>query len=142
MRIIYNKFRIRLSITSEYKGDKNWNFDIDDKNRIDNYNNHIIIVKNTSTRRQCQYEYWNSIVDGEITDNKSLLQAFNCLLLDCTGVMYNQSFQEFCSEYGYNSDSIKALKIYNACKKQYQKASRILNYKDELIWKIIQDIDK
>jgi hypothetical protein len=56
--------------------------------------------------------------------------------------MYNQSFQEFCSEYGYNSDSIKALKIYNACKKQYQKASRILNYKDELIWKIIQDIDK
>lgn len=38
-----------------------------------------------------------------------------CLLSDAGCVMYGQSFEDFCSEIGYNPDSISHKKIYDAC---------------------------
>lgn len=43
------------------------------------------------------------------------------LLADAQAYEYNPTFESFCYEFGYSSDSIKALKIYKCCKKQYAK---------------------
>ena len=37
----------------------------------------------------------------------------SCLLLDASGA--DQNFQDWCADYGYDSDSVKALNVYTAC---------------------------
>lgn len=39
-----------------------------------------------------------------------------CLLADASCVQYGQTFEEFCSELGYDTDSRKAEKIFNVCR--------------------------
>ncbi len=45
----------------------------------------------------------------------SLTDVLYCLVSDAECVRHGQSFEDFCSELGYNPDSISHLKIYNAC---------------------------
>lgn len=60
-------------------------------------------------------KYWPALgkVVGQHPVKPSIADVMHSLLLDadCT----NQSFQDWCDEYGYNSDSIKDLNIYKAC---------------------------
>lgn len=44
---------------------------------------------------------------------------------DCSLVMYGQSFEEFCAELGYDTDSMKAKKIYDACVQNFLKCLRV-----------------
>ena len=39
-------------------------------------------------------------------------------ILACLDVLYSDSFDDFCAEFGYSNDSIKAEKTYKACLKQ------------------------
>lgn len=52
-------------------------------------------------------------------------EIIESLLLDADAYNNARNFEDFCFEFGYNSDSIKALKVYNACKKQADKLSRL-----------------
>ena len=45
-------------------------------------------------------------------DKKDIL--YSMLLDDVSGL----DFDEFCAEFGYDNDSIKALKIYEACQRE------------------------
>ena len=38
-----------------------------------------------------------------------------------------ETFQNFCSEYGYNTDSIKALKTYKAVQREFNGVNRLFN---------------
>lgn len=41
---------------------------------------------------------------------------------------YNpETFEDFCSEYGYNTDSIKALNTYKAVKREFNGVNRLFN---------------
>ena len=51
--------------------------------------------------------------------------VLSSLYSDCSSVMYGQSFAEFAADYGYDTDSIKATKVYAACKRQYKSLSRL-----------------
>jgi hypothetical protein len=42
-------------------------------------------------------------------------EVIECLLSDAAGVANARSFEDWCSDYGYDSDSRKAERIYNAC---------------------------
>jgi hypothetical protein len=44
-----------------------------------------------------------------------LVDVMYSLVSDASCVRHGQSFEDFASEYGYDSDSIKALGIFNAC---------------------------
>lgn len=51
--------------------------------------------------------------------------AVYCFLSDA--LAGENSFEDFCSEFGYDTDSRKAEKIYKACEKSAEKAKRIFS---------------
>lgn len=60
---------------------------------------------------------------------KSYMPEFNTLfanLISDARCVYESSFPDFCDNYGYNNDSIKALNIYKCCKKQKKKMLHLL----------------
>ena len=46
-------------------------------------------------------------------------------ILTCLEKYENANFDDFCSNYGYNNDSIKALKTYKAVSKEYKNVFRL-----------------
>lgn len=67
---------------------------------------------------------------GVALDESSLTieNVLNNLLSDAQCTSYN--FSEFCNEFGYDDDSIKALKIYKACKSISKKLSKLFDDKE------------
>ena len=59
------------------------------------------------------------------TQSPKLDSVLDCLLTDSIGVD-GVIFEDFCSEFGYNEDSIKAKKVYEACKKNSKKLKNLL----------------
>ena len=60
--------------------------------------------------------------------NPDLLALLDCLIMDSRAV--DQSFSEWCSELGYNDDSIKHLKIYENCIKQGEEFFKVFGKND------------
>ena len=108
-----------FKLTSEFLGDKAWGTDT--KNQ--NYNNHKITVVNTETKKRTSFEFWGSIANPEIQTEEELLSAFYCFLSD--GISAKDTFENFCGKFGYDEDSRKAEKIYNACKNSLKKLERL-----------------
>ena len=46
-------------------------------------------------------------------------------ILTCLEKYENANFEDFCDNYGYNNDSIKALKTYKAVSKEYKNVFRL-----------------
>ena len=46
-------------------------------------------------------------------------------ILSCLEKYENANFDDFCSNYGYDNDSIKALKTYKAVSKEYKNVFRL-----------------
>lgn len=56
----------------------------------------------------------------------TLADVLDCLASDASGVDNAQSFEEWASEYGYDTDSRKAEKTYNICRQQAQELKALL----------------
>jgi isopropylmalate/homocitrate/citramalate synthase len=121
----------QFEIKASYKGDKKWN---DDTN---NWNNHMIKVTNTETKQSIAFEFWSSIVKPEITEEKEVLFAFECLILD--SIAGDKYFEDFCSEFGYDTDSRKAEKIHKKCIKQLEKLKKIY---DGDIYELVNELQE
>lgn len=115
MKAQYNEFKI----ASTFLGNKLWNAD----EKMQNYNNHLITIVNTETHKKTSFEFWWSIMNPEIETEQELLFAFYCFLLDGEASRYG--FDNFCFEFGYDTDSRKAYKIFKACEKSFHKVERI-----------------
>jgi hypothetical protein len=63
-------------------------------------------------------------------------EVLDCLASDAAGVSNAQSFDDWCAEYGYDTDSPKAEKIYNACHEQAADLETFLGSDafKELLW--------
>ena len=48
-------------------------------------------------------------------------------VLTCLTKYNPETFANFCSEYGYNTDSIKALKTYKAVQREFKGVNRLFN---------------
>ena len=62
--------------------------------------------------------------------------VLNCLALDVAGYENAKNFEEWCDEYGYDTDSRKAEKAYNVIGKQKAKLVNFLGtvLYNELLW--------
>lgn len=56
-------------------------------------------------------------------------EVLECLAMDAAGIENVFSFEDWCAEYGYDSDSRRAEKIYNACLRQTEKLRKFLGDK-------------
>lgn len=109
----YKEFEIKAT----YKGTKKAEWS------SDNFNNHMVKVTNTETDQSITFEFWASMANPELNSEYDILNAFYCLVSDA--IAGSENFEDFCSNFGYDTDSKTAEKIYRKCKKQLEKLSKI-----------------
>lgn len=109
----------QFEVKASYKGTKKAEWS------SDNFNNHMITVTNTETGNKATFEFWASMAHPELNREYDILNAFYCFITDA--ISGSESFEDFCSNFGYDKDSITALKIYRKCKKQLEKLNKICN---------------
>jgi hypothetical protein len=72
--------------------------------------------------RRYSFKFGQSIVNsGYLSVNKKFELPTPYHVLACLEKYEHSTFEDFCNEFGYDTDSRSAKKIYKACKKQYTK---------------------
>lgn len=107
-----------VQVKSVFLGDKvaRWN--------TNNYNNSRVTVKNLDTGVKIKFDFWGSIMEPTLETEQDLIEALYCFMSDAqSGTM---EFDDFCSEFGYELDSIKVKKTWKACKKSLDKAKLLI----------------
>ena len=66
------------------------------------------------------YGYGAGIIDRDFTKNENYSEPTPYDVLSCLTKYDPESFGDFCAAYGYDTDSIKAHKTYEAVKNEYQ----------------------
>lgn len=61
-----------------------------------------------------------------ITHEPEIEDVLNSLALDSSGIENARSFEDWCGEYGYDTDSRKAEKIFKVCQRQAKKLQSFL----------------
>lgn len=99
--------------------------------------NHFKVTLRAKGKQLSTYFSQGYGIAGEPTA-ESVLEA---LAFDSAGIENARSFEEWASEYGYDTDSRRAEQIYKICEKQADKLKRFLG--DELyeilLWKVRED---
>ena len=119
-------------ITATYKGDKRAEWDT-----LNNFNNHRVTVSKSGQR--IGFEFWASNNSPEVRSPSDLRSAFECFLSDAIAGM--QTFEEFCGDFGYDTDSRKAERTWKACQRAYLKASHLCG-SDEAIYNLARDLQE
>ena len=98
------------------------------------YNTQITQMSIDDYAKKCFRTHYNCLTSYERTKaSKELKEKQNGAkptaydVLACLTKYDCGSFDNFCLEYGYNNDSIRALKTYLACSKEYEELHRIFN---------------
>lgn len=112
---IFKQFKVK----AVFKGDKaaSWS------NGGENRNNHLVTVTNTDNKQRCTFEFWASIARPVLNREYDILNAFYCFVSD--SISGDMSFDDFCGEFGYDTDSRTAEKTWKACKRSAEKLNRI-----------------
>jgi hypothetical protein len=118
METTFDGYRIKATYLGDKKAD--WGGD------TENWNNHMVAVSRNG--RRIGFEFWASIMYPELRGRGDLLQAFACFLSDA--IAGGQTFDDFCADFGYDTDSRKAWKSWKACQRAALKARRLLNGDD------------
>ena len=63
-------------------------------------------------------------------------EVLDCLASDASGIENARSFEDWCGDYGYDSDSRKAEKIFNTCEHQAKRLRQFLGDSayETLLW--------
>jgi hypothetical protein len=69
-------------------------------------------------------------------DPPTAADVLNCLISDATGYENAQSFEDWCGEYGYDTDSRKAERTYKAVERATAKLRRLLGDDFDRIWQV------
>jgi hypothetical protein len=78
-------------------------------------------LKMAAKRMTVYFSHGRAIVGDPTTED-----VLNCLLADCNGFDYITGFEDWCSNYGYDSDSRTAEKIYKAVVHQSKRLGQFL----------------
>ena len=99
--------------------------------------------KRTATKYNCKitfknkiyrFNFWMGSANTKAPSKKDVLYSF--IMDDVTGM----DFEEFCLEFGYSNDSIKALRTFEACKEQTENFYRLFNEKErEILRELLED---
>lgn len=129
-----------IDVLVKFTGIKKY-FDDDKEERLTG------VFKIVRGSKSIEFDFGFSVNDTEINKlwhvpaqlakqlQKDKQEFFDGLLYSCLSSVsseYNCSidFDDFCSDFGYNNDSIKAKKTWEACLKQSSKLQRIFNDDD------------
>lgn len=120
MKVQYHQY----NITSNWKGDKAAPWSEKDKYGP-NFNRSIITIFNRNTKARISFDFWGSIAYPELRNRYDHLNAFYCFVSDA--ISGDMDFEEFCSEFCYDTDSRKAEQTWKACHELYKKALKVIS---------------
>lgn len=109
-----------LKLVAEWTGEKS-SIHADKDNSARHF---TIFVENIATETVISFDYWSSIARPEFETETELLEAYECFVSDA--ILGINSFSDFCSETGCDSDSIKSHKTWIACKQSYVDLLKLL----------------
>lgn len=97
-------------------------------------------------KKSINFDYFTGT--GHRVENR-IMAVVNPVFPHATGLIYscimsgdscNMSFRDWCNNYGYDSDSIKALETYRACQEEYNKLQGLFSNKEiETLQELLQD---
>lgn len=93
------------------------------------HNQFKVTITNVETSKNTKFDFYGSHNDytkgvKELKDIE-LLEAFECFISDA--ISAEEDFKNWCDNFGYDSDSRKAHKIYKECVKSLEKAQKIIS---------------
>lgn len=123
-----------FKITAEFDGLKvaSWDEYNDRHNKV--------TIKNLENGKRTSFDFWGSVRNPSLESDYDLLNAFYCFVSDALSGLY--SFDEFCGEFGYDTDSRKAEKIYKACKRAYAKFERVSGFSESELYDFINELSE
>jgi hypothetical protein len=89
-----------------------------------NYNNHRVRIYNTVSHKRTSFKFWASMMNPDLRSRYDVLNALYCFVSDAVSGL--DSFEDFCSNLGYDTDSRSAFKTWQACQRSSIKAMRVL----------------
>ena len=124
----YNEFKI----TATYTGSKisPWN--------ENNSNHHKVTVYDADTKLHTSFDFWASIVHPVLDTDYDVLNAFYCFLSDA--ISGTLSFEDFCSEFGYDTDSKSGERTWKACKRITDKFFRVSGYSLDMLYDLVNNL--
>ena len=132
MKTNYKEF----TISAEFDGKKvsPW-----DKN---NFNHYVVKVKNNDNGKKTSFDFWTGDRFGKnyFNSDYELLDAFYLFCSD--GLAAVDGFENFCSEFGYDTDSRRAEKIFKACKRSKEKLFRVTGYSVDMMYDFINELQE
>ena len=99
-----------------------------------------VTVKNNETGKKTSFDFWGSIREPRLETDYDLLNAFYCFVSD--GLSAVNGFENFCSEFGYDTDSRRAEKIFKACKRSEEKLFRVTGYSVDMMYDFINELQE
>ena len=84
-----------------------------------------LLIMNPKKTKENMILYKENIEKCSIVKPLKIDDVLNCLVLDY--LVSRDDFDDFCANFGYNEDSIKALEIYNNCRKNAKKLKNIID---------------
>lgn len=125
-----------FTISADFKGEKAspW-----DKN---NFNHYVVKVKNNDNNKKTSFDFWvgDRLGKNYFNSDYELLNAFYCFVSD--GLSAVDGFENFCSEFGYDTDSRRAEKIFKACKRSEEKLFRVTGYSVDMMYDFINELQE
>lgn len=115
MKATFKNFEVEAVYTGAKKAD--WG------DKYENWNHHLVVVTNKENNLKVTFDFWCSIAHPTMEKEYDVLNAFYCFVNDAISGSYN--FEEFCGEFGYDTDSRKAEKIWKACQESLEELQRI-----------------
>lgn len=106
-------------------------------------NKYFVYITNMETGEKTRFTFWDSLNNtqrGVVLDGEELLNAFYRFVSEACCGLY--SFSEFCNEFGYDEDSRKAERIFNACKRSYKSFSCVSGLDDSSIYDFINELQE
>lgn len=85
------------------------------------HNRYNVTVKTESGRTS--FKFYDSAANLHLTELNDLRGAFECFVSDA--IAGGESFDEFCSNFGYDPDSRIAERQHRACVRSYESMNRI-----------------
>ena len=110
-----NEFATKNGVELDINGSKYEKYFPEDKE-----SRYIFNCTLTRNRKRYTFNFGQSIAAGNV--EPTMYDILTCL------TKYDpESFEFFCGEYGYNTDSIKALNTYKAVKREFNGVNRLFN---------------
>ena len=96
------------------------------KSSMTSGNEYLITLKNKRNSKIVKFHYHDNIYNE--SDIEDILYCFTA---DVRAFESCYNFKDFCDSFGYSTDSIQALKIYNACRKQHERFNKIFDEEEQ-----------